>query len=66
MAGCVWKSSGGILMFKENYTRESAKYEALITKANRPIDEYNGIYTRYENPVQIGRASCRERVLRLV
>ena len=51
MAGCVWKSSGGILMFKENYTRESAKYEALITKANRPIDEYNGIYTRYENPV---------------
>ena len=38
-------------MFKENYTRELAKYEALVTKPNRPIDEYNGIYTRYENPV---------------
>lgn len=38
-------------MFKENYIRELAKYEALITKPNRPIDEYNGIYTRYENPV---------------
>ena len=37
--------------FNENYQRESAKYEALITKPNRPIDEYNGIYTRYENPV---------------
>lgn len=38
-------------MFKENYIRELAKYEALVTKPNRPIDEYNGIYTRYENPV---------------
>ncbi|QEH70551.1 glycosidase [Cellulosilyticum sp. WCF-2] len=40
-----------MLMFKENYIRELAKYEALVTKPNRPIDEYNGIYTRYENPV---------------
>lgn len=38
-------------MFRENYARESAKYEALVTKKNKPIDEYNGIYTRYENPV---------------
>ncbi len=38
-------------MFRENYARESAKYEALITKKNKPIDEYNGIYTRYESPV---------------
>lgn len=37
--------------FKQNYERENAKYEALITAPNKPIDEYNGIYTRYENPV---------------
>lgn len=37
--------------FYQNFQRENAKYEALITKSNRPVDEYNGIYTRYENPV---------------
>lgn len=26
-------------------------YEALIAKENKPADFYNGIYTRYENPV---------------
>ena len=44
-------------MYKDNFNysavveREKARYEALITKPNKPIDEYNGIYTRYENPV---------------
>ena len=39
------------LEFKQNYLRETAKYEALITKPNKPSEEYNGVYTRYENPV---------------
>lgn len=38
-------------MFSQAYLRENAKYEELITKRNQPIDEYNGIYTRYINPV---------------
>ena len=38
-------------MFRQAYLRENAKYEALITKKNQPIEEYNGIYTRYINPV---------------
>ena len=38
-------------MFKENYLRESAKYEELITRKNVVSEEYNGIFERYENPV---------------
>ncbi|MBK8806773.1 MAG: glycosidase [Bacteroidales bacterium] len=28
-----------------------ADYETLITKKNKPVDDYNGIYTRYVNPI---------------
>ncbi|MDF2595336.1 MAG: glycosidase related protein [Clostridia bacterium] len=38
-------------MFKENYIRELAKYEALIATTNHVTQEYNGIYERYVNPV---------------
>lgn len=38
-------------MFKENYERELAKYEKLITRKNVVADEYNGIYDRYIYPV---------------
>ena len=38
-------------MFESAYRRENAKYEALVTRKNRPADFYNGIYTRWENPV---------------
>lgn len=38
-------------MFKENYTREWAKYEELIKKKNSISEDYNGIYERYKNPV---------------
>lgn len=38
-------------MFKENYERELAKYEKLITRKNIVADEYNGIYDRYTYPV---------------
>ena len=38
-------------MFKENYERALAKYEALITRENKASDVYNGVYTRYEHPV---------------
>ncbi len=38
--------------FEENVQREKAKYEALITRKNAEnTDFYNGIYTRYKNPV---------------
>ena len=38
--------------FEENVRREKAKYEALITRKNAEnTDFYNGIYTRYKNPV---------------
>ena len=38
-------------MFETAFARENARYEALVTKKNRPADFYNGIYTRWENPV---------------
>ena len=38
-------------MFETAYARESARYEALVTRKNRPSDFYNGIYTRWEHPV---------------
>ncbi len=37
--------------FEEKVAREVGKYEELITRENKPTDEYNGIYTRYEYPV---------------
>ena len=37
--------------FETVYARENAKYEALVNRKNRPLDSYNGIYTRWENPV---------------
>lgn len=37
--------------FKAAYAWENARYEALINKPNRPSYFYNGIYTRWENPV---------------
>ena len=38
--------------FEENVRRERARYEALITRKNAEnTDFYNGIYTRYKNPV---------------
>lgn len=46
-------------MFESAYRRENAKYEALVTRKNRPADFYNGIYTRWENPT--GRVFLRLR-----
>lgn len=37
--------------FEAAYARENAWYEALVTRKNRPSGFYNGIYTRWENPV---------------
>lgn len=37
--------------FETAYIRERSRYEALVTRKNRPSDFYNGIYTRWENPV---------------
>ena len=37
-------------MFEAAYARENARYEALVTRKNRPSGFYNGIYTRWENP----------------
>jgi 4-O-beta-D-mannosyl-D-glucose phosphorylase len=38
-------------MLHERYYEEQKKYEELIQKENHPIDEYNGVMQRYENPV---------------
>lgn len=38
-------------MFKENYERELAKYNNLITRKNTISEDYNGVYTRWANPV---------------
>ena len=37
--------------FNERIAKETAKYEALITKKNEKTDDYNGIYDRYKYPV---------------
>lgn len=37
--------------FETAYARENARYEALVTRKNRPSSFYNGIITRWENPV---------------
>lgn len=38
-------------MFETALSRETARYEALVTRKNHPSDFYNGVYTRWENPV---------------
>ncbi|HEX3040271.1 MAG TPA: glycosidase [Caproiciproducens sp.] len=38
-------------MLNAEYYRQLAKQEALITKTNTPTDFYNGIFTRWSNPV---------------
>ena len=38
-------------MFETAYARENAKYEALVTRKNRPSGFYNGVITRWEYPV---------------
>ena len=35
----------------ERYSIELEKYERLVSRKNKPMGEYNGIYERYENPV---------------
>lgn len=37
--------------FDTAFARENARYEALITRPNRPAGSYNGIYTRWQHPV---------------
>lgn len=37
--------------FDTAFARESARYEALVTRKNRPGGFYNGVYTRWEYPV---------------
>lgn len=37
--------------FEYALAHETARYEALIRRENHPLDAYNGIYTRWENPV---------------
>ena len=37
--------------FMKNLSDAEQKYEALIARKNKPADFYNGIYTKYENPV---------------
>ena len=37
--------------FEYALAHETARYEALISRENHPVDAYNGIYTRWENPV---------------
>ena len=38
-------------MFETAFHRECARYEDLVNRKNRPAEAYNGIYTRWENPV---------------
>ena len=37
--------------FEKALARETARYEALVSRPNRRSDFYNGIYDRWENPV---------------
>lgn len=38
-------------MFKQKYERELAKYSNLVATKNTISEDYNGIYTRWNNPV---------------
>ena len=38
-------------MLHERYYEEVRKQEELIRRENRPVEEYNGIFQRYEHPV---------------
>lgn len=37
--------------FQEKLAQLQAEHECLLTRPNTPTDAYNGIYTRYRNPV---------------
>lgn len=37
--------------FQEKYAGKLAEYDALIARPNQPSDFYNGLWTRYVNPV---------------
>lgn len=39
------------MTFQEKVKQIIAEHEALLNKKNRPSDVYNGIYTRYVNPI---------------
>ena len=39
------------MKFHEEYYRQLEKKEALLSRKNEPSDDYNGIYTRWVNPV---------------
>lgn len=51
MEGCALKLLGGILMLHKQYYIELEKYNKLIKKKNKKINNYNGIFQRYENPI---------------
>jgi len=38
-------------MYHAEYLRQKEKQEALLNRKNAPSDFYNGIYTRWANPV---------------
>lgn len=38
-------------MFDRAFERKNAEYEELITRKNHPAGEYNGLLTRWKNPV---------------
>ena len=38
-------------LFEKNYQEQLDKYNKLIELKNEPTNFYNGIYTRYKNPV---------------
>lgn len=37
--------------FKERLKRLETEYNEFVSRKNSPCNEYNGIYTRYENPI---------------
>ena len=42
------------MTFKEKLRTIEQAHEELITRKNEPVEKYNGIYTRYKNPVLTG------------
>ena len=37
--------------FKRNLKALRKRHEALLAEPNKAVEDYNGIYTRYVNPV---------------
>ena len=37
--------------FEQAFAQETARYEELVSRKNHSFDAYNGIYTRWDNPV---------------